>query len=240
MAMANNIVLVTYEGQPQTCYGCNNRGQQLQECPTRKQNETRQTKTTPTAWTNIIKKRQVTNQPEEERPRNIQMQEEDEDEENEEGQQQDPFNEEHNREQTMETTNDIDHQQGRKEGAMKTGIASPQKTGGGKDDEEQTNMIEDKKERENKTTATLSTSHGQHNEQDVEMNAEKETGKGRQQKELKVRDGTYISLTPDTEAMKHRTQTSPKRPKKQRLERDTEMTRDRTRSRDGQRKTQKL
>jgi hypothetical protein len=60
------------------------------------------------------------------------------------------------------------------------------------------------------------------------MDAEKATGNGRQQKELKVRDMTYISLTPDTETMKHHTWTSPKRPKKQRLERDTEMTRDRT------------
>jgi hypothetical protein len=72
------------------------------------------------------------------------MQEEDEDEDND-GQQQDPYNEEHNREQTMDTTNDIDPQQGQKEGAMKTGIASSQKTGGSKDDEEQTNIIEDKK-----------------------------------------------------------------------------------------------
>jgi hypothetical protein len=73
MTMANNRVLVSYEGQPQTCYGCNSTGHQIQEGPTRKQNEIRQTKTIPTAWTDIIKKRQVTNQPEEERPRNIQM-----------------------------------------------------------------------------------------------------------------------------------------------------------------------
>jgi hypothetical protein len=123
---------------------------------------------------------------------------------------------------------------------MKTGIARPQKTGGGKDNEEQTNMIEDTKERETETIATPSTSHGKHNEQDVVMDAEEATGNGRQQKELKVRDGTYLSLTPDTETIKHQTQTSPKRPKKQRLVRDTEMTRDRTRSSDRQRKTQKL
>jgi hypothetical protein len=235
MTMANNRVIVSYEGQPQTCYGCNNTGHLIQECPTRKQNETRQTKTIPTAWTDIIKKRQVTNQPEEERPRNIQIQDEDGDNE---GQHQDQYNEEHNREQTMDTTNDIDHQQGRKEGAMKTGIARSHKTGG-KDDEEQTNMIEDTKEREAETI-TFSTSHGQHNEPDVETHAEETTGNGRQQKEVKVRDGTHLPLTSDTETMKHHTQTSPKRPKKQRLERDTEMTRDRTRSRDRQRKTPKL
>jgi hypothetical protein len=48
----------------------------------------------------------------------------------------------------MNTTNDRDTQQGRKEGATKTGIARQQKTGGGKDDEEETNKIEDTTERE--------------------------------------------------------------------------------------------
>jgi hypothetical protein len=39
MKLANNRVLISYEGQPQTCYGCNTVGHRIQECPMRKKNK---------------------------------------------------------------------------------------------------------------------------------------------------------------------------------------------------------
>jgi hypothetical protein len=36
MTIASQKVIISYEGQPATCYGCNNTGHQIQDCPTRK------------------------------------------------------------------------------------------------------------------------------------------------------------------------------------------------------------
>jgi hypothetical protein len=55
VTIANKRVLVSYDGQPLTCYGCNNTGHQFQECPTRKQKVPRTMKPTPTTWTEIVK-----------------------------------------------------------------------------------------------------------------------------------------------------------------------------------------
>jgi len=42
MIIANIRVLKSYEGQPPTCYGCNEQGHQFQDSPRRKQPHTRQ------------------------------------------------------------------------------------------------------------------------------------------------------------------------------------------------------
>jgi hypothetical protein len=44
MTIANNRVLISYEGHPPTCYGCNGTGYQYQECPRRKQMKIHQAK----------------------------------------------------------------------------------------------------------------------------------------------------------------------------------------------------
>jgi hypothetical protein len=54
MTIANNRVLITYEGQPPTCYGCNGTGHQYQECPRRKQMKLQQTKTSTPTWADIV------------------------------------------------------------------------------------------------------------------------------------------------------------------------------------------
>jgi hypothetical protein len=78
---------------------------------------------------------------------------------------------------------------------MNKGIVRVQKTGGGNDDVEQIDMTGDTRERNVQTIATTSAFHGPHNEQDVEMDAEKTTGDGQQHKEVKVRDGIHIPPT---------------------------------------------
>jgi hypothetical protein len=75
MTIANNRVLISYEGQPQTCYGCNNVGHQIQECPTRKHKETRQTEPTPTKWTDIVQKSRENTPQEEDRTMGTKIQE---------------------------------------------------------------------------------------------------------------------------------------------------------------------
>jgi hypothetical protein len=54
MTIANNRVLITYEGQPPTCYGCNGTGHQYQECPRRKQMKLHQTKPSTPSWADIV------------------------------------------------------------------------------------------------------------------------------------------------------------------------------------------
>jgi hypothetical protein len=239
MTMANNRVLISYEGQPQTCYGCNTVGHQFQECPMRKQKETRQMEQTPTKWTDIVQKRKVNIPPEEDRPMVTKMQE-DRNGDNEETTNHAPCNEGHHTEKTMDITNGIGNQKEREKDVVNTEFVMAQTTGGGKDEEEQSDMKGDTRGRNVETTATTSTYHGPENEQHEEMDVDKTTGNGQQQKEVKVRDESNIPQTSNNETMKHHSPTSPKRQKKQRLERDTDMTRDRTRSKERQRKTQKL
>jgi hypothetical protein len=54
MHIANNRILVPYEGQPATCYGCGGLGHQYQGCPQRRQAMQRHDVTTPTTWTNVV------------------------------------------------------------------------------------------------------------------------------------------------------------------------------------------
>jgi hypothetical protein len=53
--IVSNRVLISYEGQPPTCYGCNKTGHQFQDCPVRRQQKTQQTKPTNTLWTDIVR-----------------------------------------------------------------------------------------------------------------------------------------------------------------------------------------
>jgi len=54
ITIANNRVLITYEGQPPTCYGCNGTGHQYLECPRRKQLRLQQTKPPNPTWADIL------------------------------------------------------------------------------------------------------------------------------------------------------------------------------------------
>jgi hypothetical protein len=54
MNIANNRVLVSYEGQPSTCYGCGDTGHQYQECPQRKSIPTNDKVTSHTTWADIV------------------------------------------------------------------------------------------------------------------------------------------------------------------------------------------
>ena len=54
MIIANTRVLISYEGQPPTCYGCNEQGHQSQVCPRRKQPDTRQEETQNTSWADVV------------------------------------------------------------------------------------------------------------------------------------------------------------------------------------------
>jgi hypothetical protein len=72
VTIANNKVLVSYDGQPLTCYGCNNTVHQFQECPTRKQTVPRIMKPTPT-WTEIVQHGNTTTHAEERNKRSMQI-----------------------------------------------------------------------------------------------------------------------------------------------------------------------
>jgi hypothetical protein len=54
MIIAATRVLVTYEGQPPTCYGCSEQGHQLQECPRRKQSEIRREGRQNPLWAEVL------------------------------------------------------------------------------------------------------------------------------------------------------------------------------------------
>jgi hypothetical protein len=54
MNIAGNRVLVSYEGQPATCYGCNDTGKQYQDCPRRKRIAPPYTVSLPPAWADIV------------------------------------------------------------------------------------------------------------------------------------------------------------------------------------------
>jgi hypothetical protein len=54
MTIASHKVLISYEGQPATCYGCNNTGHQFQDCPTRRVRTQRPLNQAMTPWTEIV------------------------------------------------------------------------------------------------------------------------------------------------------------------------------------------
>jgi len=53
ITMAGNMVLVSYEGQPMTCYGCNSTGHLYQACPMRRRTERKATTEQATSWADI-------------------------------------------------------------------------------------------------------------------------------------------------------------------------------------------
>jgi len=62
LTTAGNMVLI-YEGQSPTCYGCNGTVHQFHDCPRRKQADSQQT-THKTSWTDIVQQRSTRTQPE--------------------------------------------------------------------------------------------------------------------------------------------------------------------------------
>ena len=56
MTMAGNRVLISYECQPTTCYGCNKIGRQYHECPKRRQINA-QIIQSQTSWAEVVTQR---------------------------------------------------------------------------------------------------------------------------------------------------------------------------------------
>jgi hypothetical protein len=54
MVVAGTRVLISYEGQPPTCYGCNEQGHQFQDCPRRKQIDIRQEGRQNPLWAEVV------------------------------------------------------------------------------------------------------------------------------------------------------------------------------------------
>jgi hypothetical protein len=52
--IARTSVLTTYEGQPPTCYGCNEQGHQYQDCPRRKHSDTRRDDINNPSWADVV------------------------------------------------------------------------------------------------------------------------------------------------------------------------------------------
>ena len=59
MSILGNRVLISYEGQPVTCYGCNAPGHQYQECPHRRQAVPPRHGTEIRTWADIVTKPKV-------------------------------------------------------------------------------------------------------------------------------------------------------------------------------------
>jgi hypothetical protein len=54
MTIAGNRVIVSYEEQPATCYGCNDTGHQYQDCPRRKRSVPREAVLSLSTWVDIV------------------------------------------------------------------------------------------------------------------------------------------------------------------------------------------
>ena len=68
MTMAGNRVLISYESQPPTCYGCNENGHQYYECPKRRQINTQNIQPQ-ISWAEVVTQR--TTQPQTESTQNM-------------------------------------------------------------------------------------------------------------------------------------------------------------------------
>ena len=62
MIMAGTRVLILYEGQPLTCYGCNEQGHLNQDCPRRRQAGTQRDDTYRHSWVNTVTQRPMRQQ----------------------------------------------------------------------------------------------------------------------------------------------------------------------------------
>jgi hypothetical protein len=54
MIMAGHRVLITYDGKPTTCYGCNEHGHQYVECPYRGTTTSTPTSVPADSWTHVV------------------------------------------------------------------------------------------------------------------------------------------------------------------------------------------
>ena len=239
MVIADNRALISYEGQPPTCYSCNNTGHHFQDCPKRKHTETRHTKPITTSWTDIIQQRKTNEQPVESRTQDILIQD-DEKEDSESIMRPSPSKEVCQREKEMEATHDIGHRKTQEEEKMQTELETGKSTRMGKDNDEPTDKTRDKRERNGGTLTQTSVPHEANIETDVEMEEDTLIGKRQKHKDAKEREATPPPPTTDEEVTQYNTPISPKRMKKLRVEREMAMSRDRTRSTERQRKSQRL
>ena len=73
LEIAGLRALISYEGQPSTCYGCNNVDHQYHDCPRRKIRETQQPQHSRPSWADIVQQDAIRQQPAVVRPRTIDM-----------------------------------------------------------------------------------------------------------------------------------------------------------------------
>lgn len=109
----------------------------------------------------------------------------------------------------------------------------------GKDNDEPTDKTRDKRERNGGTLTPTSGPHEANIETDVEMEEDTLIGKRQKHKDAKETEATPPPPTTE-EGTQYNTPISPKRMKKLRVEREMAMSRDRTRSTERQRKSQRL
>ena len=62
MIIAGSRALISYEGQPPTCYGCNEQGHINQDCHRRRQTETKRDDMHKLTWANIVTQWQMRQQ----------------------------------------------------------------------------------------------------------------------------------------------------------------------------------
>jgi hypothetical protein len=84
MVIVGNRVLLSYEGQPITCYGCNEPGHQFQGCPHRKTAEYYTTANATNTWAHIVKTGTARDRTEEERRNEAEVLTDNNDDKNEE------------------------------------------------------------------------------------------------------------------------------------------------------------
>jgi len=58
MTIVNNRVLISYAGQPNTCYGFGEPGHQINDCPQRRKAESQRTVTDVNTWVHVVKRGQ--------------------------------------------------------------------------------------------------------------------------------------------------------------------------------------
>jgi hypothetical protein len=61
MAIGGQTVLISYEGQPVTCYGCGGQGNMHQACPKRRKDATKTEAPPPTTWARVLTQGQKDN-----------------------------------------------------------------------------------------------------------------------------------------------------------------------------------
>jgi hypothetical protein len=255
--VANNKVLLSYEGQPLTCYGCGNTGHQYQECPTRKNRQqttghqfqdcpTRSVRTqqplnqATTSWAEIVQSRKDPSPTDGDD--NNTHQTENGHRNNKAETSYTPIEGKYT--ETQETERPYKPQQtpmgGEKPALMEIERVTEKPTQMEDNEYQEKENCEDREAMEedvSETRITQFTTKGEHNtNQETTTTREEEPS----QREAQVRDGTSPTTTSDDDIVTPKPLTGNKRMKKQKVTKEIGLVRDNRRSTDRQRKTQRL